>query len=250
MSVGEDIAAARAEAKLTVEDVSNRTRIRSTVIREIEDDNFSHCGGDVYARGHIRSIAAAIGLESEPLISQFDAVQATSVPSAAAVFEAETITAPRRGPNWSAVMAATLVVAIALVAVQVFRGQDDPQRDRTTVANPAPSVTVSTTTSGEPSDTQTHVAEAPTDVTVKLTALDNAVSWVQVSDHNDVVLFTGNLASGQSRTFHDPKRLHVVLGNAAGVNVSVNGSDLGTPGSSAEVAHLTFTPNDPAGNTG
>lgn len=249
MSVGEDIAAARKDAKLTVEQVSERTRIRAGVLREIEQDNFSHCGGDVYAKGHLRSIATVVGLDPEPLISEYDRAHGTAVPSAATVFEAETTTAPRRGPNWSAVMAVTLVVAIGLVAIQIFRGQDDPARDRTTVESPLPSISTSATTS-EPSDTQTQIAQAPEDVTVKLAALPGAVSWVQVSDHNDAVLFSGNLSSGQVKTFNDPKRLHVVVGNAAGVTVTVNGTDLGAPGASGEVARLTFTPNDPEGNAG
>jgi cytoskeleton protein RodZ len=249
MSVGTDIAAARKNAKLSVEQVSERTRIRAGVIKEIEQDDFTHCGGDVYARGHLRSIATVVGIDAEPLISEFDRAHGTAIPSAATVFEAETITAPRRGPNWSAVMALVLVVAIGLVAIQIFRGRDEPARQSTTVESPLPTLSTSSSSS-QPSQTQTQVAQAPQDVTVKLQALANGVSWVQVSDHNDSVLFSGNISDGQVKTFNDPKRLHVVIGNAAGVAVTVNGTNLGSPGASGEVARLTFTPNDPEGNAG
>jgi len=55
--IGETLAEARHEAGLTVAQVSARTRIRETIIRGIEHDDYAACGGDFYARGNIRSIA-------------------------------------------------------------------------------------------------------------------------------------------------------------------------------------------------
>jgi len=57
VSIGEDLAAARRRAGLTVTQVSHKTRIRETLIRAIERDDYRACGGDFYARGprHIRS---------------------------------------------------------------------------------------------------------------------------------------------------------------------------------------------------
>ena len=74
MPIGETLAEARRLAGLTVTQVSERTRIRETIIRGIEGDDFSSCGGDVYARGNIRSIAKVVGTDSEPLIREYDAV--------------------------------------------------------------------------------------------------------------------------------------------------------------------------------
>ena len=65
MSIGDALAQARSQAGLTVAQVSERTRIRETIIRGIEHDDFSACGGDFYARGHIRSIARAVGTDPE-----------------------------------------------------------------------------------------------------------------------------------------------------------------------------------------
>src|SRR6516165_8622018 len=72
--VGEALAEARGRAGLTVAEVSQRTRIRSAIIMGIEDDDYSACGGDFYARGDIRSIAKAVGADPEPLICEYDAV--------------------------------------------------------------------------------------------------------------------------------------------------------------------------------
>ena len=60
MSIGATLAKARLDAGLTVTQVSERTRIRETIIRGIEQDDYSACGGDFYARGHVRSIARVL----------------------------------------------------------------------------------------------------------------------------------------------------------------------------------------------
>ena len=43
-----------------------RARIRESIIRDIERDDFSACSGAFYARGHIRSIAAVVGTDPVP----------------------------------------------------------------------------------------------------------------------------------------------------------------------------------------
>lgn len=80
VSIGGTLAGARHQAGLTVSDVSARTRIRQALIRAIEKDEFGVCGGDFYARGHIRAIARTVGVDSEPLISEYDAAHPSGQP--------------------------------------------------------------------------------------------------------------------------------------------------------------------------
>ena len=74
MSIGKALAEARRGAGLSVAQVSHRTRIREAIITRIEGDDYSACGGDFYARGHIRAIARASGADPEPLIRAYDTV--------------------------------------------------------------------------------------------------------------------------------------------------------------------------------
>ena len=73
MSIGEALVQARHQVDLTIAEVSQRTRIREALIRDIENNDYSACGGDFYARGHIRAIAKATGAAPESLIREFDA---------------------------------------------------------------------------------------------------------------------------------------------------------------------------------
>jgi len=75
VSIGEVLANARRRAGLSVAQVSHQTRIGETIIAGIEGDDYSACGGDFCARGHIRSIAAAVGADPEPLIEQYDSAR-------------------------------------------------------------------------------------------------------------------------------------------------------------------------------
>ena len=75
MTVGEALARARHDAGLSTAEISLRTRIRQSIIDGIEHDDYSACGGDFYARGHIRAIAQALRVDSVPLVEAYDAAR-------------------------------------------------------------------------------------------------------------------------------------------------------------------------------
>ncbi len=75
MNIGASLVNARQQAGLTVAQVSQRTRIRETIIRAMESDEFLACGGDIYARGHIRSVSQVVGADSESLVAQYDSMR-------------------------------------------------------------------------------------------------------------------------------------------------------------------------------
>ena len=72
MTVGESLTQARKKAGLTIDELSERTKIRATVIRSIEADDYEACGGDLYVRGYVRAIAGAIGVDAQGLIREYD----------------------------------------------------------------------------------------------------------------------------------------------------------------------------------
>lgn len=71
-TIGQTLSAARVAAGYTVADLSIRTRIRESVLTGIEQEDFVPCGGDFYARGHIRGICRALGLDPAPLLSEYE----------------------------------------------------------------------------------------------------------------------------------------------------------------------------------
>ncbi|MBS2539555.1 helix-turn-helix domain-containing protein, partial [Catenulispora sp. NF23] len=78
--VGRRLALARQHAGLSIEEVVAATRIRPGMLREIESGEFVHCGGDVYARGHVRAIAKVVGIDPEPLLAEHPPFVPTDLP--------------------------------------------------------------------------------------------------------------------------------------------------------------------------
>jgi transcriptional regulator with XRE-family HTH domain len=123
--VGEALAEARGRAGLTVAEVSRRTRIREAVIAGIEDDDYSACGGDFYARGNIRSIAQAVRADPEPLICEYDAIH--RAPGVLGTVSLDELLTSAQAPgrhrlNWAAVLGLALVAALGFVGYEFLAG--------------------------------------------------------------------------------------------------------------------------------
>jgi transcriptional regulator with XRE-family HTH domain len=72
--IGELLLQARIHRGLTAREVSELTRITPETLRRVEAGQFEQCGGDVYARGHIRAYAHAVQVDPEPLLAMYGAV--------------------------------------------------------------------------------------------------------------------------------------------------------------------------------
>jgi cytoskeletal protein RodZ len=122
VSIGATLAAARRHAGLTVAEVSERTRVRENIIQDIEHDDYAACGGDFYARGHIRAVAQAVGADPAPLIEEFDERWRSSPElTAAEVFQPSMPLRKRerRRIRWTGILA-VLVLAVLGFAVYKF----------------------------------------------------------------------------------------------------------------------------------
>lgn len=249
MSIGQTLIAAREQAEMSVEQVATATRIRQTLVRAIEHDDYRLCGGDFYARGHIRNIAQTVGIDPAPLLAEFDQTRGAAVkPRATEIFESETtVHRERRGPNWSAAMAAVLVLVVVYGVAQAVTGGSGNNRQGT-VADPSGGGTATATAEQSPSPSPTDpsaVAQAPRDrVNVEVRATDR--SWLQASTASGKELFQGLMQAGETKTFTDKARVKLVVGNAGAVTLTVNGTDVGTPGRPGQVARVQFGPQDPA----
>jgi cytoskeleton protein RodZ len=251
-TVGRTLQQARDKAKLTVEDVSTSTRVRAPIVHAIEADDFSRCGGDVYARGHVRTLARAVGLDPGALVEQYDEEHGgrPEPVAAATLFEAERIRPERRRPNWTAAMVAAIVAVVGFVGFTLFSGGDEPGRPvagDTQTKKPAPDRTPEPTRPADPKPepSDSAIAGAPADkVTVRMEA-DEGSSWMSAEDHSGKLLFEGVLEEGESKTFTDDEQLDLVLGNAGAVKLWVNGKEVERLGAVGNVERVTYTRGDP-----
>ncbi|MBC2906032.1 RodZ domain-containing protein [Streptomyces cupreus] len=253
LSVGRALQQARIAAGLTVDDVSNATRVRLPIVHAIEADDFAPCGGDVYARGHIRTLAKAVGIDPGPLLAQYDADHGgrPAPTPAAPLFEAERIRPERRGPNWTAAMVAAIVAVIGFVGFTAFKGDDGGSASVAEGATPSTSKPATSKPKTEkpedpkPDPTDSAIAAAPQDkVTVQVSA-DDGKSWISAKDHNGRLLFDGLLKQGESKTFQDSEKINLVLGDAGAIQLYVNGKKIDDDWQPGAVERLTYTKGDP-----
>ncbi|MCX5330940.1 helix-turn-helix domain-containing protein [Streptomyces sp. NBC_00140] len=255
ISIGRALQQARIAAGLTVDDVSNATRVRIAIVHAIEADDFAPCGGDVYARGHIRTLAKAVHLDPAPLLDQFAADHGGGRPAptpAAPLFEAERIRPERRGPNWTAAMVAAIVAVVGFVGFTAFKGDDEGGKAQVAEgAAPSASKSSSPTPKSEkpespkPDPSDSAIAAAPLDkVTVQVGAPDGR-SWISAKDHNGRLLFDGVLEKGESKTFQDNEKINLVLGDAGAIQLYVNGKKIDDDWQPGAVERLTYTKGDP-----
>jgi cytoskeletal protein RodZ len=230
MSVGTSLKEMRKSAGFSVDQLSARTRIPTSVIEDLERDNFSTCGGPTYARGHIRTIARICGVVDSEVLAAFESQTIPLSKSIRDLLNDTSATAAkkeRKPLSWKALGGvAAGVFAFALVGVGIISSGNNN------------SVTV---TSNSETSENSPVAAKRNGVEVKLTGV-NGLSWVAISDSTGTTQFSGRIRQGEERTFSDNQLLYVVIGNAGAINLTVNGEDIGVPGSVGEVVRLEFGP--------
>ena len=126
-SIGQVLRAARIAAGRSVEEVGEDTSVRVPIIEGIEQDDFGRCGGDFYARGHIRSLARAVGADADALVAEYDkahgGTSAAAQPLPLPLFEPGRMDHERRRPSWAGAMVAAIVVVVAVIGFNLADGR-------------------------------------------------------------------------------------------------------------------------------
>ena len=241
MSLGSLITQARKSAGLSIEDLCNSTNIRASLLREMESDSFHNCGGETYARGHIRNIATKLGVDPLIFIAAFEEEQMHSARSMKDLLvENSVMRLPEqaRKVSWKVLAAISVgslfVVGLAQIVISNTSSVDIPA--------PIASTTESATPSPDaPEATPTEEATVSTGTGVQLiVSAARAKSWLFVSDATGRTLFSGQIARGGTKTFSTVVSLNVKVGNAGGVDLTVNGNKVDSIGADGEVVSVSY----------
>lgn len=232
--IGAEIASARRRLALDIDGLAEWTRIRPHVIEAIEVDDFGPCGGDFYARGHLRTLARVLGIEVAPLLRTYDEKHASGPVSARAVFEAElahsaAIRPARRmrgGPSWSvlvaAVMAVILVWSVARLVVDGTQGQPE-----------AGAIQLD----GSAGTDSPYGKSSPVPVTISAAG---GGAHVVVRDSRGKVVFSGDLAFGESKELQVTPPLRVQTSDGS-LKVAIGDGKAKELGKTGEAAQRTYT---------
>jgi cytoskeletal protein RodZ len=220
-----------------VTQVSQQTCIRETIIRGIEHDDCCACGGDFYARGHIRAIAHAVRVDPEPLIAEYDAAHHAPHPVTAAdlLRPARPVRIRERHRlNWTAVLALALAAVLGLVTYRVMTGAviTGPRRAprATTGAAARPHQAIG----HHPRHATPHPAATPApnpyahEVAIHLVATGDC--WVQFTTPAGGYLFQLVVPGGTTKTWTFRHAVDMRLGDPVDVTLTVDGKNPLPPG--------------------
>lgn len=245
MTIGSSLGEARRAAGLTVGELSERTRIREALIHAIERDDFSQCGGDFYARGHVRNIAKVVGLDPEAVVHEYDELHG-GVPlpvRAASVFQADSPIKIResRSPNWTTAMAVALAIVAVFGVVKMMGGGEE-----TPTAEVRPAVPSALPDTPEPPRKPASLTSGRLSDLVVLQVKAKRSSWLDVKDMSGRRLFSGTLEAGKTSVWRADKGMRVTFSDGGAVSLQVNGKNLGTPGRRGQVVNRSYRAATPS----
>jgi len=251
MSLGSVIRQARIDAGLSIDDLSERTSIRAGLLKEIESDDFTKCGGETYARGHLRNIAPLIKMDSQLLLELYEneqSMQPRRIQEMLAENNVMTNPVDKKTISWKTLAGISLSTLALLAAVQIIISNSktttvtNPEVVASESATPQPSMTSEVQSTPAATSTPSVVRDtysSGTGVSVSVTAV-RANSWLFVSDSNGTTLYSGQVRNGQKLNFSATTRLSLKVGNAGAVDVSVNGKAAQQIGDEGEVVTVSY----------
>jgi len=244
MILGDALRDARIAARLSIEDLSNLTSIRIGLLTEMESNNFSHCGGDTYARGHLRSIANKIGVNPSVLIEMFNSEHSTEGRAMQDLLVENSIITLDPEPkriSWKLPAGISLVVLLVIAVIQIVMSNRQTTTQPTT---PQPTrIEVSAAPSQSPTSSVTPTASTPANskvgsVVLKLVATRGNSYIDIIVDGKRIV--KGSIFQGETKRYVGQKAISVYLSNPGGLDVTLNGKLLTDLGGENEEVRRTF----------
>src|SRR5690349_18008763 len=268
-SIGERLRAGRERSGLSVAAAAEKLHLDPKVIEALEADRFAELGASVYVRGHLRRYGDFVGEPGAELVNSYSARDArpappdlTQIPHAERRGDPRTLVTPLVGLSCAAV----LLVAIWWVLRGSHTGTPDtaaqpapvlqpadPEHSNTTPGIATPVVMASSTPLASDKVPATATVEgtaaatpkkeeAPARETRLKLDLTND-SWIEVYDSQGRKLFYDVASAGSVQTVSGRGPLRVVLGNAAGVTVEVDGQAREIPSGASDGEGARFVVN-------
>lgn len=245
----------------SLEEVASRLRARRSQLEALEDERFGDFGGDVYAKGFLRSYAVELGLDADPLLDTYR--REVSHDEAAPMAMATSVGTPRQQrsapPSWMGwVLVAVVVLAGVALLGNLFDGGRTPDQastDEVDTPPPPPAAAGSDDRNDDPDGVADTPDDAEPEPTVEdepaeepepeiegleLTLALEADSWMRVIVDGSVLL-EQVVEAGETLQFPGDREIEVRFGNAGGVRANLNGEDLGAQGASGEAVTILYT---------
>ena len=263
MNLGEVLYNARTNVGISLDDLAASTSIRAGLLGEMEMNNFKHCGGDIYARGHLRNIAPKIGLDPNQLVELYNeehSAEHRSINEMLAENSVARVPQERKSISWKVPAAFSLGIVLILAVVQIVitnvnssssSSLNTAPASPSAVAVPAespaaspssspadqtsPAASTSPKASTSPSPSSSPVREGVSMI-IKAVRGNSSIDIVVDGKHVD----KGSIFQDQTKSFTAKTSISVYFSNPAALDVTVNGELLSPLGGQNQEVRRTF----------
>ncbi len=239
---GETFRRAREARRLSLADAERMTKIRAAYLAALEEERLDALPPPPYSKGFVRTYARLLGLDAERLLAEVAVRLPPASPDLGGPGEIP-LEPAQPVPRWRRIAALLLWAALffALYAAYVGYTQLREFARPVPAARPEPSPHIEASPPPAPVTPPPAPVEGPpppaAGVTLALTTTGR--SWLRVVADGQRV-FQGILEAGEARTWSAARDLSIRIGNAAAVQLTVNGRPLGPLGRPGEVVELRF----------
>jgi len=248
MTLGESLQKAREDAGFSVDELAHIVNLRPGLIKSMESNDFLPCGGDTYARGHIRNISQITGSNAKELLAMYDAdhsVGSRSIHSQLVDNNAAAIRSENRKLSWKVLVGASLSIVVLIGVAQFVVSAIDSEPGVTSMVveevepsqtpTPSPIASAASTPAAAPSASSSPLSNE----------LTLAIAATRGNSNIDVVIggvsvYKGPLFQGESKSFVGENSISVYLGNAGDLDLTLNGEQLAPLGDRNQEIRKTF----------
>jgi cytoskeletal protein RodZ len=259
-SIGERLRRQRLQNRISIEKVSLDTKIGIRLLEAIEAEQFEKLPGGVFRKSFVLQYAKALGLDPEEIaadlthLTDFDDVPA--VPSIDMIKERDrkfasgfTFRGDLGGLSGSTIGSLIAAVGVMMACALIYSWWQAPRqataaRVETAAAPPPPAQTQQAQPQNPPADQaaapapQTPQADgAP--VRVGLSADEK--TWISISSDGKTV-FANALEAHETKVVEASAKVRLTIGNAGGVEISLNGKPIGPVGPRGQIRVVELTP--------
>jgi cytoskeleton protein RodZ len=255
LSVGKVLQGARLEQRLDLPTVSARTKMSVRYLEAIEADDRRSLPSGFFYKSFVDQYARFLGLDTQEINAEVERLLSADAPLPLPGYESVVsrnvppIRSRRFAPRRALISLAALVtVVVGCSGIYAWWHQGKFGGFRTEAARSAPPPTTPAAFSREAVPQKTAPTEEPESSTaspgykVLLNLVAREETWLSISSEGKR-LFSGVLAANQTKTVAGKESAWMKVGNAAGLEVRLNGKLLGPLGGRGQVLVVVFTPD-------
>jgi cytoskeleton protein RodZ len=227
---GEILKKRREDLGRDIREIADLLKIRTDYLRAIEEDAFDKLPAPVYTNGYIRCYARYLDIDAGPIVEHY----ARHLPQPRPSTIVPIAFSQKKSPTLSYAFLALLVAAALFFSVTYLRRGTLDRAAAVAPAKPqaaeaAPTVPVVIPEKGGEIAPETHTIEV----------FASEKSWMRLQFRDGRVAEV-LLNPGESRDWSFSGRVLLKVGNAGGVQIRIDGTDLGSPGSRGQVLSVVL----------